>query len=58
MSRNHVHLAIPSDESVVSGMRKNVNAVLKIEIEPLLESGLELFLSANNVVLTEGPVQP
>ncbi|XP_002993383.2 tRNA 2'-phosphotransferase 1 [Selaginella moellendorffii] len=56
MGRNHVHFAtgLPRDDGVVSGMRKTCDALIFLDVEKALDDGMELFISENRVVLTEG----
>ncbi|PHH53290.1 putative tRNA 2'-phosphotransferase [Ceratocystis fimbriata CBS 114723] len=58
MKRNHVHCAtgIPGvDVGVISGMRKDVELLVQIDVETSLRDGaMQWWLSSNGVVLTEG----
>ncbi|KAK4185343.1 KptA family-domain-containing protein [Podospora australis] len=59
MGRNHVHCSVglPEDEDgVISGMRKDAEVLVYIDLEKSLKEGDEIkwWLSENGVVLTEG----
>ncbi|KAL5594558.1 hypothetical protein BROUX41_001483 [Berkeleyomyces rouxiae] len=58
MTRNHVHCStgIPgSDAGVISGMRKDAEVMIEIDIEGSLRDGaMKWWLSSNGVLLTEG----
>ncbi|KAF4963256.1 hypothetical protein FSARC_8725 [Fusarium sarcochroum] len=58
MSRNHVHCSTGTpEEGVVSGMRKDAELIIEIDIESSLKDGVEWWLSDNGVLLTEGDEQ-
>lgn len=55
MSRNHLHCSTGTpEEGVVSGMRKDAELVVEIDVERSLEDGLQWWQSENGVILTEG----
>jgi len=58
MGRNHVHCStgLPGDdESVVSGMRKDAELLVYVDVErSIREAGMKWWVSENGVVLTEG----
>ncbi|KAF5019363.1 hypothetical protein F66182_8631 [Fusarium sp. NRRL 66182] len=55
MSRNHVHCSAGTpEEGVVSGMRKDAELTIEIDIEASLKDGVKWWLSDNGVLLTEG----
>ncbi|KAF0554876.1 putative tRNA 2-phosphotransferase [Gigaspora margarita] len=56
MARNHIHLAtgLFGTESVISGMRKNCDLFIYINLSKAMEDGIRFFRSANEVILTEG----
>ncbi|KAK0121484.1 hypothetical protein ONS95_009778 [Cadophora gregata] len=57
MTRNHIHFStgLPEDkEGVISGMRKDAEVLIYVDIKQSLEDGVEWWLSENGVVLTEG----
>ncbi|CAN6191580.1 unnamed protein product, partial [Urochloa humidicola] len=56
MTRLHVHFSngLPSDGQVISGMRKNVNILIHLDVRKALNDGMKLYISDNNVILTEG----
>jgi len=56
MKRQHIHFAMGEIQNghVISGMRKNIEVKIYLDIPKLLESGIELFISDNNVILSPG----
>ncbi|CAL1352551.1 unnamed protein product [Linum trigynum] len=56
MERLHVHFScgLPTDGEVISGMRRNVNVLIFLNVEKALEDGMKLYISENKVILTEG----
>ncbi|XP_038708678.1 tRNA 2'-phosphotransferase 1-like [Tripterygium wilfordii] len=56
MERLHVHFScgLPTDGEVISGMRRNVNVLVFLDVRKALEEGMKLYISDNKVVLTEG----
>jgi len=62
MNRNAIQMAIgrPGDPSVkvTSGMRADCECVLEIDLVAAMEEGIEFFLSANQVIVCEGPIPP
>ncbi|PUZ62334.1 hypothetical protein GQ55_4G348500 [Panicum hallii var. hallii] len=56
MARLHVHFSsgLPSDGEVISGMRQNVNVLIHLDVRKALNDGMKLYISDNNVILTEG----
>ena len=55
MGRNHVHCSVGTpEEGVVSGMRKDAELLIEIDVERSLRDGVRWWLSDNGVVLTEG----
>lgn len=56
MNRNHIHFAVglPSDETVISGIRKDVDILIYINLKKALECGIKFFKSSNGVVLSPG----
>ncbi|KAJ0797707.1 putative 2'-phosphotransferase [Helianthus annuus] len=56
MQRLHVHFAcgLPTDGEVISGMRRDVNVLIFLDIKKALEGGMKLYISDNKVILTEG----
>ncbi|KAF4454592.1 hypothetical protein F53441_2935 [Fusarium austroafricanum] len=58
MSRNHVHCSTGTpEEGVVSGMRKDAELIIEIDVEASLKDGVKWWLSDNGVLLTEGDEQ-
>ncbi|XP_038142526.1 tRNA 2'-phosphotransferase 1 isoform X2 [Cyprinodon tularosa] len=56
MNRTHIHLApgLPGEDGVISGMRKNCDLAVFIDVPRALADGIEFFWSENNVLLTPG----
>jgi 2'-phosphotransferase len=55
MNRNHVHCSTGTPEDgVVSGMRKDAELVVEVDIAKSLEDGLVWWKSENGVILSEG----
>ncbi|XP_018813788.2 tRNA 2'-phosphotransferase 1-like [Juglans regia] len=56
MKRLHVHFScgLPTDGEVISGMRQDVNVLIFLDARKALEEGMKLYISDNNVILTEG----
>ena len=55
MGRNHVHCSVGTpEEGVVSGMRKDAELVIEIDVERRLQEGIQWWKSDNGVVLSEG----
>ncbi|XP_062154179.1 uncharacterized protein LOC133862395 [Alnus glutinosa] len=56
MKRLHVHFScgLPTDGEVISGMRRDVNVLIFLDVRKALEDGMKLYISDNKVILTEG----
>lgn len=56
MKRLHVHFScgLPTDGEVISGMRRDVNVLIFLNVRKALEDGMKLYISDNKVILTEG----
>ncbi|TYI15029.1 hypothetical protein ES332_A08G160200v1 [Gossypium tomentosum] len=56
MERLHVHFSsgLPTDGEVISGMRRDVNVLIYLDVRKALEEGMKLYISDNKVILTEG----
>ncbi|KAI3918277.1 hypothetical protein MKX01_041597 [Papaver californicum] len=56
MERLHVHFSsgMPTDGEVVSGMRRDVNILIFLDVGKALKEGMKLYISENKVILTEG----
>lgn len=56
MKRNHIHFAPgePGGGQVISGMRKDCEVLIHVDIEKALADGVSFFRSANNVILCPG----
>nr|XP_040031353.1 tRNA 2'-phosphotransferase 1 isoform X1 [Gasterosteus aculeatus aculeatus] len=59
MKRTHIHLALglPGEEGVISGMRKDCDLAVYIDVFKALADGVEFFWSDNGVLLTAGDAQ-
>ncbi|RDX79960.1 tRNA 2'-phosphotransferase 1, partial [Mucuna pruriens] len=55
MKRLHVHFSrgLPTDGEVISGIRRDVNVLIFLDVKKALE-GMKLYISDNKVILTEG----
>lgn len=56
MKRTHIHLAggLPGEEGVISGMRKDCDLAIFIDVNKALADGIRFFWSDNGVLLTTG----
>lgn len=56
MNRLHVHFSrgLPTEGEVISGMRRDVNVLIFLDVRKALEDGMKLYVSDNKVILTEG----
>ncbi|EFH56431.1 hypothetical protein ARALYDRAFT_483669 [Arabidopsis lyrata subsp. lyrata] len=56
MNRMHVHFScgLPTDGEVISGMRRNVNVIIFLDVKKALADGIAFYISDNKVILTEG----
>lgn len=56
MNRLHVHFScgLPMEGEVISGMRRDVNVLIFLDVRKALEEGMKLYMSDNRVILTEG----
>ncbi|KAJ0971815.1 hypothetical protein J5N97_019774 [Dioscorea zingiberensis] len=56
MTRLHVHFScgLPTDGQIISGMRRDVNVLIFLDVRKALEEGMKLYISDNKVILTEG----
>ncbi|KAF9617853.1 hypothetical protein IFM89_039035 [Coptis chinensis] len=56
MKRLHVHFTsgLPSGGEIISGMRRDVNILIFLDVRKALGDGLKLYISDNKVILTEG----
>ncbi|KAK7402986.1 tRNA 2'-phosphotransferase [Neonectria punicea] len=58
MGRNHVHCSTGTPEDgVVSGMRRDAELLVEIDVEASLREGVTWWKSDNGVLLTEGDAQ-
>merc|ERR1711871_409238 len=58
MGRNHIHLTNGRVEDVVSGVRKNVEVLIYVNVAKAMEQGLAFYCSENDVILCRGPIPP
>ena len=55
MGRNHIHLCSDTPGgNVISGMRSCVQVVIWIDLQAVLQAGIAVYLSPNDVILTAG----
>ncbi|CAK1543298.1 unnamed protein product [Leptosia nina] len=56
MSRNHIHFAkgLPNDPNIKSGIRRDAQVLIYINLKKALQGGIKFFESENGVILTEG----
>ncbi|XP_073309608.1 uncharacterized protein [Primulina huaijiensis] len=56
MKRLHVHFScgLPTDGEVISGMRRDINMLIFLDVRKAMEEGMKLYISDNRVILTEG----
>ncbi|XP_065859387.1 uncharacterized protein [Euphorbia lathyris] len=56
MQRLHVHFScgLPTDGEVISGMRRDVNILIYLDVKKAIQEGMKLYISDNRVILTEG----
>ncbi|XP_076015643.1 tRNA 2'-phosphotransferase 1 isoform X2 [Genypterus blacodes] len=56
MKRTHIHLAVglPGQDGVISGMRRDCDLAVFIDVPKALADGIEFFWSENGVLLTPG----
>lgn len=56
MKRTHIHLApgLPGEDGVISGMRKDCDLAIFIDVPKALSDGIQFFWSDNGVLLTTG----
>ncbi|XP_069027331.1 tRNA 2'-phosphotransferase 1 [Embiotoca jacksoni] len=59
MRRTHIHLAsgLPGEDGVISGMRKDCDLAVFIDVPKALADGIEFFWSENGVLLTAGDAE-
>lgn len=59
VSRKHIHFAKGTleDKSIISGMRKDVELYIFIDLAQALNDGIEFFESENGVILCPGNEQ-
>lgn len=56
MKRNHIHFstALPSDKSVISGIRHDAQVFIYINLKLSILEGLQFYRSVNDVILSPG----
>ncbi|KAI5967269.1 TPT1 [Candida margitis] len=53
MNRNHIHFTC-DEYSAISGIRKNANCLVYVDVEKCVDQGLQFYKSDNNVILCSG----
>lgn len=58
MRRVHIHFAcsLPGDPNVKSGIRRDAEVFIYIDLQKALEAGLSFFKSSNGVILSPGDI--
>ena len=54
MNRTHIHFAIKP--TAISGFRKSSEVLIHIDMKKAMDDGIEFYLSENDVILCEGPI--
>ena len=56
MGRHHVHLVkeLPGEKGVISGMRRNAEVFIWVNVHEAIKGGLTFYESANGVILCGG----
>jgi len=56
MARQHIHFAkgLPGTSGVISGVRYSVEVIIYMDLEAMLRDGIEVYESANGVILSPG----
>ncbi|KAJ8934241.1 hypothetical protein NQ314_013487 [Rhamnusium bicolor] len=56
MQRNHIHFAIglPDNKSVISGMRRQVEVFIYVNLNLAILDGIKFYKSSNGVILSSG----
>lgn len=56
INRNHIHFStgLPSDKTVISGVRHNAELFIFINWRVAMSEGLKFYRSVNNVILSPG----
>ena len=56
MGRHHVHLAkgLPGEKGVISGMRRDTEVFIWVNVHEAIKGGLTFYESANGVILCDG----
>ncbi|KAM6552019.1 hypothetical protein CsatB_001827 [Cannabis sativa] len=56
MKRLHIHFSrgLPTEGEVISGMRRNVEVLIYLDVKKALKEGMKLYISDNKVILSEG----
>ena len=49
-------VGLPGDSNVRSGIRRNVEVVINIDVDRAMRQGLHFFRSQNNVICCPGPI--
>ncbi|KAK2958104.1 putative tRNA 2'-phosphotransferase 1 [Blattamonas nauphoetae] len=56
MGRQHIHFSqgLPGDSGIISGMRRECNVIIYIDVKKAMDAGIVFFISENGVVLSSG----
>ncbi|KAF4363094.1 hypothetical protein F8388_013458 [Cannabis sativa] len=56
MKRLHIHFSrgLPTEGEVISGIRRNVEVLIYLDVKKALKEGMKLYISDNKVILSEG----
>jgi 2'-phosphotransferase len=56
MSRTHIHFA--SRPNAISGFRSDSSVLIHVDMGAAMADGIEFFISENQVILSQGPIDP
>ena len=56
MSRTHIHFA--SKPNAISGFRGSSNVLVHVNMYLAMADGIKFYMSDNEVILSEGPIDP
>ena len=56
MNRTHIHMAQGLFGQVKSGVRKDIEVIIYIDLPKAINDGLKFYKSSNDVVLCQGPI--
>merc|ERR1712070_528657 len=57
MARNQIQMAVglPGDSQVTSGIRRNIEVLIYVDVARCMEAGIPFFRSTNDVICSPGP---